>query len=91
MKFRNHISKLIISCTALLALGMTSCQDDELLYDRPTSSTLSRTVGEGTNTGGLVQKSDGTWIATSRVPLVGYGRLPEQHGQFSRFSRCYRC
>ena len=57
------------------ALGMTSCQDDELLYDRPTSSTLSRTVGEGTNTGGLVQKSDGTWIATSRVPLVGYGRL----------------
>ncbi len=75
MKFRNHISKLIISCTALLALGMTSCQDDELLYDRPTSSTLSRTVGEGTNTGGLVQKSDGTWIATSRVPLVGYGRL----------------
>jgi len=54
---------------------MSSCTDDDLLYERTQYNNVSRAIGEGTNTGGLTQQSDGKWVATRRVPLVGYGRI----------------
>ena len=66
----------LLSSLALCALCLTACQDDEFM-SMPTAPTLppSTDTRAVNATSSLVQNTDGKWVATRRVPLVGQGRV----------------
>lgn len=69
----------LLSSLALCALCLTACQDDEFM-SMPTAPTLppSTDTRAMNATSSLVQNTDGTWVATRRVPLVGQGRVVDE-------------
>lgn len=72
-----QIKKLVlaVSSTVLLTGVFSSCVDDEFpIAGASTETTRSET--QVVNTGGLIQKSDGTWMSQNcRVPIVGAGKV----------------
>lgn len=59
--------------SALLFLGLNSCNDDDLLFGD--GSILSSKQQNNSGSSHLVLQEDGYWRATERVPLVGQGRI----------------
>ncbi|WP_288150353.1 hypothetical protein [Phocaeicola sartorii] len=65
-----NLLSVLFFCGILLA----SCQDEEI----PAYSDVSRAASDTKTTytgGSLKQNADGTWQASSRVPLIGPGRI----------------
>lgn len=65
---------LFILCMLPCLVMLSSCRDEDIVA-LGMESDFSQTRGDEQTTGGLVQQSDGTWVANRRVALVGPGRL----------------
>ena len=65
---------LFILCMLPCLVMLSSCRDEDIVAPGMESD-FSQTRGDEQTTGGLVQQSDGTWVANRRVALVGPGRL----------------
>lgn len=72
---KKRIAGFGLLCTLLLAGILSSCTDDEF-PGAGMNAMQTRSVLRATNPGGLVQKSNGTWMSQGcRVPIVGPGRI----------------
>ncbi|MDE6249738.1 MAG: hypothetical protein K2M29_08525, partial [Paramuribaculum sp.] len=83
MKLRNILNKAVMGLAGVAAasglLLLSSCQDDEFLFDSNSSDSYSRAIDySDLNNAGLIPQEDGTWKATRRVPLVGPCRIVDQ-------------
>lgn len=66
----------LIGLTAMFAVSVISCTDNELDYGSQPDYLQSRAAIEVTTPGGLIQQADGTWKSVNcRVPIVGPGRV----------------
>lgn len=65
---------LFILCMLPCLVMLSSCRDEDIVA-LGMESDFSQTRADEQTTGGLVQQSDGTWVANRRVALVGPGRL----------------
>lgn len=58
-----------------MAVGISSCQDDELFHTFADYDSVPMTRNLDGSSSGLMLQDDGYWKATRRVPLVGMGRI----------------
>lgn len=65
---------LFILCMLPCLVMLSSCRDEDIVA-LGMENDFSQTRADEQTTGGLVQQSDGTWVANRRVALVGPGRL----------------
>ena len=66
----------LIGLTAMFAVSVISCTDNELDNGSQPDYLQSRAAIEVTTPGGLIQQADGTWKSVNcRVPIVGPGRV----------------
>lgn len=72
---KKRIAGFGLLCTLLLAGILSSCTDDEF-PEAGMNAMQTRSVLRATNSRGLVQQPDGTWMSQKcRVPIVGPGRI----------------
>lgn len=70
----NKLLRLFILCMLPCLVMLSSCRDEDIVA-LGMENDFSQTRADEQTTGGLVQQSDGTWVANRRVALVGPGRL----------------
>lgn len=70
----NKLLRLFVLCMLPCLVMLSSCRDEDIVA-LGMENDFSQTRADEQTTGGLVQQSDGTWVANRRVALVGPGRL----------------
>lgn len=70
----NKLLRLFVLCMLPCLVMLSSCRDEDIVAPGMEND-FSQTRADEQTTGGLVQQSDGTWVANRRVALVGPGRL----------------